>query len=113
VIKGGHVYILNTEGIAECIELQTGKSLWQERASGKGAKSSSWSSMVLVGDNIYVLNQSGDTVIIKANPKFEIVAVNALGNELTNASHAFSDGEVFIRTHEHLWCIGETRAAAR
>lgn len=113
IIKDGHIYILNTEGIAECIELETGKSLWQERVSAVGPKSSSWSSMVLAGDNIYILNQSGDTVIMKARPKFEIVAVNSIGNELTNASHAMSDGEIFIRTHEHLWCIGETKAAAR
>ena len=113
VIHGGHVYILNTEGIAECIELKTGKSLWQERVVAVGPKSSSWSSMVLAGDNIYVLNQSGDTVILKASPKFQVVAVNAIGNELTNASHALSDGEIFIRTHEHLWCIADTRAAAR
>jgi outer membrane protein assembly factor BamB len=113
VVKDGFVYILNTEGIAECIELKTGKSLWQERVKSVGATSSSWSSMVLAGANIYVLNQSGDTVIIKANSKFEIVAVNAIGNELTNASHALSDGEIFIRTHENLWCIGDTRAASR
>ena len=68
--------------------------------------------MVMAGDHIYVLNQSGDTVVMKAAPKFEIVAVNSIGNELTNASHALSDGEIFIRTHEQLWCIGETRAAA-
>jgi outer membrane protein assembly factor BamB len=113
VIKDGHVYILNTESIAECIDLKTGKSLWQERVSAVGPKSSSWSSMVLAGDKIYILNQSGDTVIMKADPKFEIVAVNAVGNELTNSSHALSDGEIFIRTHENLWCIGETRAASR
>lgn len=113
VIHDGHVYIYNTDAIAECIELKTGKSLWQERVSAVGPKSSSWSSMVLAGDRIYILNQSGDTVIMKASPKFEIVGVNSIGNELTNASHALSDGEIFIRTHEHLWCIGETKAAAR
>src|SRR5688572_26334581 len=113
LIKDGHIYILNTDGIVECIELETGKSLWQERVSGAGPKSESWSSMVLAGENIYVLNQSGTTLIIKAKPTFELVGVNSIGNELTNASHAFSDGEIFIRTHEHLWCIGETKAAAR
>jgi len=113
VIKGGHVYILNTEGIAECIDLKSGKMVWQERVTAIGPQSSSWSSMVLAGDNIYVLNQSGDTAILKAAPKFEIVAVNGIGNELTNASHALSDGEIFIRTHGHLWCIADTRAAAR
>ena len=113
VIKSGHVYILNTEGIAECLELKTGKTIWQERVPAVGPKSSSWSSMVLAGDNIYILNQSADTVILKASPKFEIVAANAVANELTNSSHALSDGEIFIRTHAHLWCIADTRAAAR
>jgi hypothetical protein len=68
--------------------------------------------MVLAGDRIYVLNQSGDTVVLKAAPKFEILAVNPLENELTNASHAISDGQIFIRTHKHLWCIGETAKTA-
>jgi len=113
VIKDGYVYVLNTEAIAECIELKTGKSLWQERVTAVGPKSSSWSSMVLAGDHIYVLNQSGDTVVMKAAPKFEIVGVHSIGNELTNASHALSDGEIFIRTHQHLWCIGQTRTASR
>jgi hypothetical protein len=31
--------------------------------------------------------------------------MNPLGDGLTNASHAISDGEIFIRTHAHLWCI--------
>jgi outer membrane protein assembly factor BamB len=113
VIKDGHIYILNTDAIIECIELKTGKSLWQERAASVGPKSSSWSSMVLAGDRIYVLNQSGDTLVMKAAPKFEMIGINSLSNELTNASHAMADGEIFIRTHKHLWCIAETRTAAK
>lgn len=113
VIRQGHIYILNTDAILECLDLKTGKTVWQERASSVGPKSSSWSSMVLAGDHIYVLNQSGDTLVLKAAPKFERVALNSLGNELTNSSHAVSNGEIFIRTHKHLWCIAETRTAAR
>jgi len=112
VIHDGHVYILNTPGIAECIELKTGKVIWQERVKGTGPTSESWSSMVLAGDRVYVLNQSGDTVVLKASPKFEVLAVNALVKELTNASHAISDGQIFIRTHKHLWCIGEAARTA-
>jgi len=113
VIRDGHIYILNSGGIAECIELKTGKTIWNERVKGKGPKSDSWSSMVLAEDNIYILNQSSDTVVLKASPKFEILAVNALENELSNASHAVSDGEIFIRTHKHLWCIGAGQATAQ
>ena len=113
VIHQGHFYVLNMDGMAECIKLQTGERVWQERLKGAGPKSDSWSSMLLVGDLIYVLNQSGDTTILKASPKFEVVGVNALGNEPCNATHAFSNGDIFIRTDKNLWCIRETKTAAR
>jgi hypothetical protein len=68
--------------------------------------------MILSGDKIYVLNQSGDTIILRASPKFEVIGVNSIGNELTNATLAASDGEWFIRTHQNLWCISENRPRA-
>ncbi|MSR66708.1 MAG: serine/threonine protein kinase [Pedosphaera sp.] len=112
VVAGDHVYILNTDGIAECIELKTGKVAWLERLQGKGAKQESWSSMVLAGDSIYILNQSAETYVLRASPKFEQLAANPLDGALCNASHAVSDGEIFIRTHTHLWCIGKQKTAA-
>jgi outer membrane protein assembly factor BamB len=81
--------------------------VWEKRLSGVNAKNDSWSSMILSGDKIYVLNQSGDTLVLRASPKFELIGANSLGNELTNSTLAVSDGEFFIRTHENLWCIGE------
>ncbi len=105
VIKDGYFYILNTPGTAQCINLKTGEQVWEERV-GAGGKSQSWSSMVLSGDRIYVLNQSSDTVVLRASPKFEVLSVNPLGDGLTNSTHAISDGDLFIRTHQHLWCIG-------
>ena len=108
VIKDGYFYILNTPGTAQCIRLATGETVWEERV-GAGGKSQSWSSMVLSGDRIYVLNQSGDTIVLRADPKFEVLAVNSLGGVLTNSSHAISNGEIFIRTHKNLWCLAEKK----
>jgi outer membrane protein assembly factor BamB len=105
VIHEGHIYVLNTDGFAECIELKTGRSVYLERLKPAGPKGESWSSMTLSGDRIYILNQSGDCYVLRASPKFELLATNALGSELTNASLAVSDGRLFIRTHERLWCI--------
>lgn len=107
VIYKGHIYVQNSPGLGECIELKTGKVIWKERLNGKGPKNESWSSMVLSGDKIYILNQSGDCIVLRASPKFEMIAANSIGNELTNGSLAVSDGELFIRTHKHLWCISE------
>ena len=62
---------------------------------------------MLAGDLIYTLSQPGDSVVFKADPeKFEAVAQSDL-KEHTNASIAVSDGELFIRTYDALWCIGK------
>lgn len=109
VITGGYLYILNTPGTAQCIDVKTGKPVWEERLKSSGGSGESWSSMILAGDRIYVLNQRGDTFVLRAAPKFEQLARNSLDGTLTNASHAVSDGELFIRTHAHLWCIGAVK----
>jgi outer membrane protein assembly factor BamB len=106
VIHQGHIYILNSDGIAECLDLKTGEAVWSERVKGEGAKSTSWSSLVLVGDILYVPNQSGEVALLRASPTFELIRMNPIGEELTNASLAVSNGELFLRTHDHLWCIG-------
>ena len=108
VISGGHIYIHNDPGVAECFELPNGKLVWEERLKGPGPKSDSWSSMVLSGERIYVVNQSGDTFVLKASPKFEVLATNSL-SETTISSIAVSNGALFIRTHKALWCIAAAK----
>jgi hypothetical protein len=46
--------------------------------------------------------------VVKAVPKFEVLAENALG-EYTLSSPAISKGQIFIRTADHLWAIGAPR----
>jgi hypothetical protein len=104
VIHEGHLYTISQDGIAECIELNTGKAVWEERLRGPGSRSSSWSSMLLADGKIYVPNQAGDVFVIRASPKFEILATNSVG-EATNASLAASDGDLFFRTDKSLWCF--------
>jgi outer membrane protein assembly factor BamB len=103
VIVGEHVYILEENGVPHCYELQTGKEVWE---ISKRPGGSSWSSMVAAGGRLYVLCQNGDTHVFAASPKYELLATNRLG-ESTNASIAVSNGELFIRTVGHLWCIGK------
>jgi outer membrane protein assembly factor BamB len=112
VITGGHLYILNTPGTAQCIDLKTGTPVWEERLTGATGRSESWSSMVLAGDKIYVLNQAGDCFVIRASTKFEKLASNSINDGLCNASVVPSNGDIFIRTHKHLWCISERKLGA-
>jgi outer membrane protein assembly factor BamB len=109
VIFQDHIYLVNAAGIAECFELKSGKTIWTERLPSTGAVGASWSSPVRVGDLLYVPNRNADVFVFKAAPKFELLAVNSIGGERMNASLAVSDGDIFIRTDKHLWCIGAGR----
>jgi outer membrane protein assembly factor BamB len=105
VVIGEHVYVVNEPGGMMCIEWKAGKILWEEHLSGKAV----WGSLVHSGERLYVTNSDGETFVVAAAPKFEVLARNALPKETTRASVVPSDGELFIRTYEHLWCIGKTK----
>src|SRR6185295_5386059 len=102
VAVGDHVYVPYDNGRIECLDPKTGKKVWRE--SGKGAL---WGSITLAGENAYVTDQRGKTIVFKPSPeKLDIVSVNDLG-EGCNATPAISDGQIFIRTFKGLYCIGE------
>lgn len=105
VVRNGYLYVVDIGGIAECLELETGKVVWTQRLRGSGENNGVWSSPVLAGDTIYVMNKSGETFLFKAAPEFELLGSNPLG-EASNSSVVISDGDLFLRTHAALWCIG-------
>ncbi len=105
VIREGYLYTISQDGIAACTDLKDGKTAWEERLKGAGSRSSCWSSMLFADGKIYLPNQSGDVFVLRAAPKFELLATNSV-NESTNASLAASDGELFLRTDKALWCFG-------
>ena len=64
-------------------------------------------SMVHSDGRLYLLMKNGDTLILAAKPKFELLATNSLGRgEQTNSSIAVSDGELYIHL-QNLYCIRE------
>jgi outer membrane protein assembly factor BamB len=107
-IHEGHIYIHNDPGIAECFDLQTGQLVWEQRLSGPGGRGTNWSSVMIADGLGYTINQGGDCFVFKASPQFELVSTNSLG-EASNSSIVPSDGQLFIRTHQNLWCIGERK----
>jgi outer membrane protein assembly factor BamB len=104
VVHQGHIYIHNDPGTAMCLDLQTGAAIWTERLQGAGRSGQNWSSVVLADGRCYTITQGGDCFVFKADPKFELLAVNSLG-ERSNSSIVPSNGELFIRTHQALYCI--------
>ncbi len=102
VLLGAYV-CMPYENALQCIDPKTGKQVWQDR----GADGGYWGSIVQAAGRCYVTTRKGTTVVFKADPqKFELLAANALGED-SNSTPAISDGQIFIRTFKHLYCIGE------
>jgi outer membrane protein assembly factor BamB len=107
IIVGDHVYILEDNGTPKCIELKSGKQVWQVETRPTAVN---WGSMVHVDGKLYCLARDGTTSVFKASPTYEVLATNRLDKgETTNSSPAISNGEIFLRTNRHLWCIGEKK----
>ncbi len=103
VFLDGYIYRPNASspGTLECLDPKTGKVVWTERSG------SSWGSVVYAAERCYLTNQDGTTQVFVPNPdKYESLASNRLG-EPSNSTPAVSDGQIFIRTFGHLYCIGE------
>ena len=100
----GYVYRPNAgPGTLQCLDPATGNSVWEDRGSGANF----WGSIAYAAGRCYVTDQSGTTVVFQPNPqKCEILAKNEL-SEPSHSTPAISNGEIFIRTAKHLFCIAE------
>jgi outer membrane protein assembly factor BamB len=101
---GGHLYWVSDLGIAGCNMLQTGETVWTERLGGNFT-----ASPVLAAGRIYATSEEGEIHVFSAAPRFRSLATNSIG-ELVRASPAISNGRIFIRGSDHLFCIGEPAA---
>lgn len=96
---GEHFVVISDTGTVSCYQARDGQLLWSERLEAEHA------SLVTAGNLIYCLADSGLTTVLKDGPEFQVVAHNELG-EKCFASPAISDGQLFLRSDNHLFCIG-------
>ncbi len=101
IVAGDFLLSLNNSGVAFCYDAATGKVHWQERLGRHHA------SPVRAGGLVYFINDDGEINVIRPGPAYDRVGKHALG-ESCYASPAISDGHVFLRGFQHLFCLGRT-----
>jgi hypothetical protein len=100
VIQGDYFLVVSDSGVAHCFKAQTGELVWKERLGEEHA------SLVSAEGLVYFLNDKGIMNVVKAGPRFDLIAQNAVG-EKCFASPAISDRQIFLRGETHLFCIGK------
>ena len=101
VAANGMVFVATSYGTVSCFDGQTGERYWyQDFTDGF------YSSPVLAGDNIYVIDMTGVMKIFKADKEYTEVNSCELG-EGAVTTPAFMHNRIYIRGMENLYCIGE------
>jgi len=103
ILYGDYLYLMSDRGILTCLDAKTGKVVYE---GGRIPIPASFTASPVAFDGkILLTSEDGDTYIIKAGPKHEVLATNSVG-EPVYASPAISDGMIFIRGQNSLYCIG-------
>jgi outer membrane protein assembly factor BamB len=99
---GGLLYVLANNGVLDAYDVKTGAEVYRQRLSLVGSGFSA--SPVAADGKIYLSNEDGDMLVVRAGRTFEHIATNSIG-ELVMATPALSDGVMYVRGASHLFAI--------
>lgn len=105
ILYGEQIYMVNDmASIVTSLSAITGQALWQGRL-GVAQREGFSASPVAVDGRIFFTNDDGETFVLRAGPKFELMHVNQLGESIL-ASPALVDGRWYFRTQRNLYAVG-------
>ncbi|HUG53485.1 MAG TPA: PQQ-binding-like beta-propeller repeat protein [Vicinamibacteria bacterium] len=102
ILYDGHVYLMTDKGLVTCLDAHTGEVKYE--GARTPTPGSFMASPVAYEGMILLFSEDGDTHVLKAGPRHEVLRTNPLGEPIF-ASPAISRGRIFIRGAQHLYCI--------
>ena len=105
VLLGDYLYWVSDRGIAYCAKCSDGEQVYQQRLADAGQL---YASVVVANGSLFAVSRENGTFVYAAKPQLESVARNSLDEDAgtCNATPAFSDGRMFLRSNRYLYCIG-------
>lgn len=104
VLFDDQLYVLTDRGILTNLDATTGAMHYRERLPGPASFKSS---PVGVNGKLYLSSEDGRVFVVRMGPTFELLATNTLEDAVFIATPAISGGEIFLRSHDSLYRIGE------
>ena len=105
IVYDGIYYTLLDRGFLTAHDARTGAEIYGRQRidpAGVGFTASPWAA----NGRLYLLNEDGDTYVIRAGSKYEVLAKNSLG-EMAMASPAIAGDSLILRTAVALYRIGK------
>jgi outer membrane protein assembly factor BamB len=100
VHDAGLIFMATDVGGVTVVDAKSGQRVWQQRVEGI------FSASPVAGDGkIYFASETGEVIVIRSARTPEVIARNDIGERLM-ASPAISNGQIFLRSDNHLFAIG-------
>jgi len=100
----GLVYLVNDRGVITAMDAKTGEIKYE---GGRVPVPASFMGSPIAADGkILMTSEDGDTFVIKAGPKHEVITTNSVG-EPVYTTPAISNGRIYIRGEKHLFAIAQ------
>jgi outer membrane protein assembly factor BamB len=96
----GRYYTLLDRGFLTCNDAKSGQEIYGRQRLGGSYTASPWA----YNGEVFCLDESGNTRVIKAGSKFEVLRTNDL-DELCLSTPAVSQGHLLVRTASKLYCF--------
>lgn len=107
VLHEGKYYALTDSGMLSCYNARTGEPYYHQVRLPKTYNFKS--SPVGAGGKLYMASENEDVVVVRMGEKFEVLATNTMKDQMFVATPAISDGEIFLRSQTHLFCISDKK----
>jgi hypothetical protein len=102
VIINNRLLVVQDANIIRLFDPESGEELWKERLGRRGYSASP----TVVGDVVYLPDETGEVHVFRVGEKFERISSNKLEGD-GMASPVICGDKIFLRTANHLYCIGE------
>lgn len=108
LLQEGRLYWIDDRGIAYCTSAKDGEVIYKSRVDNLESGRPVYASPVLIGKNIYVVTRRSGTIVYAPSDEFKPVSQNKFAGDDTdfNASPAVSEGKLYLRSNQSLYCVG-------
>lgn len=109
LLLNGRFYWIDDRGIAYCTSASDGEVVYKSRVDNLQSGRPVYASPILIGEKIYLVTRRSGTLVYMPGDSFEPIAQNIFADDDTdfNASPAVSDGKLYLRSNQALYCIGK------
>lgn len=98
-IADGLLYVADFSGYLRCLDAETGEELWVHDTFA-----AIWGSPLVADGKVYLGDEDGDVVVLRAGRELEVLAENNLGSPIYGAPIA-ANGVLYINTVRELYAL--------